>query len=150
MIRLRLELGCTRIARKLTFSACLPTLCPMSNLFRKLVAILMLLWLPLFSSSALAATVVMQMPSGACHDVGMPVSATMDMAMNDHDANSASTDGCSTSCGVLCHLACTGYLAVPSLALISVDSAEPQISLYRVSFHSFVSVPLLPPPLARV
>ncbi len=54
---------------------------------------------------------------------------------------------CST-CGV-CHLACTGYLAVPGVELVAVQTAAREITPYLVVFHSVTSVPLVPPPLVR-
>lgn len=132
----------------------------MSNWFRKFVAILMLLWLPLFSGSALAASVAMQWSGGSCNDVAMQsMSSDMDMpdmGMSEHQqhgelpsaADEQSASSCS-ACGV-CHLACTGYLAVPGTELVTEDNSARVTIPYLVTFHSVSSAPLVPPPLARV
>jgi hypothetical protein len=126
----------------------------MSRLSRKFVAVLMLLWLPLFSGSALAATVSMQMQRGGCHDAAAAqVMSHEDMGEHHqhHGEMPAAADeqgpACN-SCGV-CHLACTGYLAVPSAELVAVQTAAREITPYLVVFHSFTSAPLVPPPLVR-
>lgn len=121
---------------------------------RKFIAVLMLLWLPLFSGSALAASVAMQLRHGGCHEVA----ASQAMSHEDmgghhqhHSATPAAADeqppACS-SCG-LCHLAGTGYLAVPGAELVTVQAAAREVTPYLVVFHSFTSAPLVPPPLAR-
>jgi hypothetical protein len=117
----------------------------MSHHTKKLIAILMMLWLPLFSGAALASSITMQMPQSVCHEMaddGDMMASDMvmdDSAMlntSDHDAANCH------ACGV-CHLACTGYLAVPSLQLTPVQNAAQLFTAYLVSF-----APLLPPPLA--
>lgn len=123
----------------------------MSRSLGKFIAILMLLWLPLFSGSALAAAVAMQMPNGSCHETAMQMEATdMDMDMGDHDGHISVTDEHGNSCNALCHLACTGYLGVVGVTVISAHATERQITPYLVSFRSITSVPLVPPPLAPV
>jgi hypothetical protein len=117
----------------------------MSHFTQKLIAVLFALWLPLFSGSALAASVTMQLsnaPAGQCHDMdGMA-----DMEMPDMSADEAAP-ACA-SCG-LCHLACTAYFAVATVALTVSQPAALDNTPYLVSFHSVSSTPLLPPPLAR-
>ena len=56
----------------------------MSCISRKFVAVLMLLWLPLFSGSALAASLAMQAQQGDCHQTAMQHGE--DMSMHHHDA----------------------------------------------------------------
>jgi hypothetical protein len=128
----------------------------MSRLTRKFVAILMLLWLPVFSGSALAASVSMQLPSSHCHDESMQMMSDMDMAdmdmsaMQHHNEMPAADEqnpSCS-ACGV-CHLACTGYLAVPGVTAVAVQTSAREATPYLVIFHSFTSAPLVPPPLVR-
>lgn len=112
----------------------------------------MLLWLPLFSGNALAASIPLRAQGNGCdqvariqtlshaamdhaqHDGGMPADAGChDPACSDHD---------------LCHLACTGYLAapdgVPAVVATQVHEAMP----YRAAFHSRHVLPLDHPPLA--
>ncbi|MEQ1527470.1 MAG: DUF2946 domain-containing protein [Gallionella sp.] len=126
----------------------------MSNSFRKFVAILMLLWLPLFSGNTLAAMVSMPMQQGSCHEIATPEKmAHSGKAQNHHHHEKASVtadeqnSSCS-SCGV-CHLFCAGYLLVPSVALAAVQTSTSETIPYLVSFRSTTFAPLLPPPLAR-
>ncbi|MDP2144003.1 MAG: DUF2946 domain-containing protein [Gallionella sp.] len=121
----------------------------MSNLSRKFVAVLMLLWLPLSGGSALAASMAMQAQQGSCHQT---VVQPDDMSMHHHDAapeqlapDEHAASSCD-SCGI-CHLACSGYLAVPDIAAPTAPQAAAAMTPYLVSFHSVVSTPLLPPPL---
>lgn len=117
----------------------------------------MLLWLPLFSGSAMAATISMQLQQGGCHEAAasqnMPEMDMMDMAEHHqhHEGMSSAADEQSPSCSAcgVCHLACTGYLAVPVIELVAAQTAAREITPYLVAFHSVTSVPLLPPPLAR-
>src|SRR5574340_1263897 len=93
--------------------------------FRKFVAFLMLLWLPLSSSAALAATVSMQTQHSGCHEVMLPEMHNTDAAKHQHhdtettsvlDQTVSNDDGAScNSCGA-CHLSCSGYLAVSAVA----------------------------------
>jgi Protein of unknown function (DUF2946) len=144
--------------RQLTNQWCLLTLHHMTNWFRKFVAILLLLWLPLFSGNALAASVAMQVPSGHCHDEAMQMMPDMemsDMVMDPHQAQhneaSISADEQSTSCNScgVCHIACTGYLAMPSVPTVPMQTSACDITPHLVSFRSITSTPLVPPPLAR-
>lgn len=124
---------------------------------RKFIAVLMLLWLPLSGGSALAATVSMQMPQGKCHEAAMSqaMSQAMSHDMGEHHQHHgkmpATTDEHSPSCSAcgVCHLACTGYLAVPGVEPVALQTAAHEITPYLVVFHSVTSVPLVPPPLAR-
>jgi hypothetical protein len=121
---------------------------------RKFVAVLMLLWLPLFSGSAMAATISMQLQQGGCHEAAASQNMPdMDMAEHHqhHEGMSSAADEHSPSCSAcgICHLACTGYLAVPVVELVAAQTAAREITPYLVAFHSVTSVPLLPPPLAR-
>jgi hypothetical protein len=123
---------------------------------KKFVAVLMLLWLPVFTGNALAASISMQMPQGGCHDAAMSHEAmnmdmTMDMSMDmdEHQPVPAGEHSPSCSaCGV-CHLACTGYLAVPGVEIADVQTSALEATPYLVVFHSFTSAPLVPPPLVR-
>jgi hypothetical protein len=129
----------------------------MTRSARKLIAVLMLLWLPIFTGSALAASVSMQLPQqSSCHESA--TSQTMShagMDMGEHRMHHGEmpapagehSPSCS-DCGV-CHLACTGYLAVADVALSAVQAAALELTPYLVVFHSFTSAPLVPPPLVR-
>lgn len=112
----------------------------------------MLLWLPLFSGSALAATISMQMPQGSCHEAAAPQTMPgMDMSGHHHhqDGMPAAADEHSPSCSAVCHLACTGYLAVPGVELVAAIEAARDNTPYLVAFQSVTSAPLVPPPLVR-
>lgn len=120
----------------------------MSRLTQKIIAVLLAVWLPLFSGSALAASVSMQMPAGHCQDETMSMADMGDMDMSAHhmsDTSDQHAPACD-SCG-LCHLACTA--AVPSV-VVAAQTAACDVTPYAVSFRSFTSAPLLPPPLALV
>jgi ferredoxin len=116
----------------------------------------MLLWLPIFTGSALAASVSMQLPQGECHDasmshegMNMDMAMAMDMNMDEHQPVPAGEHSPScTDCGI-CHLACTGYLTVPGVSSAAVQTAVLEITPYLVVFNSVSSAPLLPPPLVR-
>jgi hypothetical protein len=126
----------------------------MNRLTRKFIAVLMLLWLPLATGSALAASISMQMAQANCHEAAAMQSMSHE-GMGEHpmhhgempapaDKHSPSCD----SCGI-CHLACTGYLAVPSVITAGIQTASRETTPYVVFFQSVTSVPLLPPPLVR-
>jgi membrane protease subunit (stomatin/prohibitin family) len=126
----------------------------MSDLTRKFIAVLMLLWLPLSSGSALAASMSMQLQRGGCMETAtMQSMAHEDMAGHHQHHEQApaaadTQDNTCNDCGV-CHLACTGYLAVPSTEVVAAQATELETTPYLVVFHSFTSAPLVPPPLAR-
>lgn len=124
----------------------------MSHLSRKLVAVFMLLWLPLFSGSALAASVSMQLQRGY-HEAAVQAMAHEEMSgcHQHNDAQPVAADEQTPACSAcgLCHLACTGYLAVPGAELVAVQTAAREVTPYLVVFHSFTSAPLVPPPLVR-
>ncbi|OIR14671.1 hypothetical protein GALL_44770 [mine drainage metagenome] len=121
---------------------------------RKFIALFLLLWLPLFSGSALAATVSMQMQQGKSHEAAAAHMMSHDGMAGHHQspckmhAATAEHGSSCDACGV-CHLACTGYLAVPGIEMIPVQTAASEITPYLVAFDSLVSAPLVPPPLVR-
>ena len=118
----------------------------MSRLTRKFIALLLLLWLPLSSGSALAATVSMQMHD-ACHDMTVPT--MQHQYAGDHHAVVQHGHGVPCSiCGV-CHLVCSGYLATLAPELAAVQFDDKLMTPYQVSFKSITTAPLDPPPLAR-
>jgi hypothetical protein len=128
----------------------------MTNSARKFVAVLMLLWLPVFTGSALAASISMQLPQAGCHEAATVQTMSHEgMDMGEHHMHHGEmptpadehSPSCS-SCGV-CHLACTGYLAVPDVAMAAAQTAALETTPYLVVLHSFTSAPLVPPPLVR-
>jgi ferredoxin len=116
----------------------------MPRLSKKIIAVLFAIWLPLFSGSALASSVAMSAPSGT-----MSADHCQDEAMADMDMSDGDEQAACASCG-LCHLACTAYFAVATVALTVSQSAASDNTPYLVSFHSVSFTPLLPPPLVRV
>lgn len=126
----------------------------MNRLTRKFIAVLMLVWLPIATGSALAASISMQMPKADCHEAAMQTMSHDGMAghhhMHHHEMPApAEKHGAScNTCGV-CHLACTGYLAVPGVTAATVQIAARETTPYAVFFQSVTFVPLLPPPLVR-
>lgn len=130
----------------------------MSRLFRQFVAVLMMLWLPLSSGSALASSLAMEVASH--HKMTMAHESCHEMAGMDvmvyaaaHDATgsilAASDDDSGTSCNTcgICHLACSGYLAMPSILAPDMPQAAVEVTPYRFSFLSITPTPLVPPPL---
>ena len=112
----------------------------------------MLLWLPLFSGSALAATISMQTQQGRCHETAAShtmAHSHMGAHHQHHSEMPPSTDEHSPSCSAVCHLACTGFLAVPGIALAAAETHVRENTPYLVAFDSFSSAPLVPPPLVR-
>lgn len=116
----------------------------MSLSARKFIAVLLAIWLPLFSGNALAAGVSMQMPHGTCHE--MDLAAMQDMG-DQHNDQTPSHDP--SSCNALCHLACGGYMGVQEIKALTVPQTEGSATPYQFSFHSISTLPLLPPPLTR-
>ena len=131
----------------------------MSRPLRQFIAVLLAIWLPLFSGAAFAASVSMQAQRGACHETGMQQMHHQDMGVHQHhhdefsaaqDQDDASHDQQESSCNAcgVCHLACSGYLAVPTVETVAVQLTARSVTPYLVSFHSITSTPLVPPPLA--
>ena len=129
----------------------------MSLTTRKFIAVLLAFWLPLFSGGVLAESLSMQLQRGSCHEAAQNVRLAVVDEHTHHQLAPAAVDDQSTdqhesscnACGV-CHLACSGYLAVSDLSGLAVQRAAITVVSYLLSFHSITSIPLLPPPLARV
>jgi hypothetical protein len=125
----------------------------MTRFAQKFIAVLMLLWLPVFTGSALAASVSMQMQQGECHEAAASQTMSHEDMGEHHQHHSempAAADEHSPSCSAcgVCHLACTGYLAVPGVAM-AVQVTARESTPFLLAFHSVTTTPLLPPPLAR-
>ncbi len=142
---------------------------------RKFIAVLLALWLPLFSGSVLAASVSMQLHSGQLHSgqfhAGQSHSEqALNEAVADMPQDMQHGDSCEqqfvgnsdhhaaphdhhdkkcAACGV-CNIACSGYLAVSDLSGLTRQQPDSVLTSYLLSFNSVSSIPLLPPPLARV
>lgn len=123
---------------------------------RKFIALLLAVWLPLFSGNALAVAVAMQAGNGCCpaameeeahplhHEAAMAHQPAME---HDHSAAHQHEDA---SCANpdMCHLACTGYLAASLSGIAQPLPVRQAFEAVPVSFRSVSLALLLPPPLA--
>lgn len=107
---------------------------------KKLIAVILAIWLPLFSGDALAVSVSMQ---SAC-EVHATHATTQNASARHHPGG--------MSCNVcgFCHLAGTGYLAASDMMPCSMEPTGSARSFYLFSFSSITSPPLVPPPLAAL
>ncbi|MBI3481242.1 MAG: DUF2946 domain-containing protein [Nitrosomonadales bacterium] len=127
----------------------------MSQFSRKIVAVLMLLWLPLFAGNALATAVSMQMPHGSCQEAdAMQSMEHEDIGEHHHSdmqmSSAGEEDGAScNSCGI-CHLGCSSYLAMTIIGILAVQADALSATPYLVTYKSVSSAPLTPPPSPRV
>jgi hypothetical protein len=133
----------------------------MFRLPKKFVAVLLAVWLPLFSGYALADSIVMQNMHGDCHgsqQVSHPSQQVSDLhqhmhhvqlAANEHQSAGQQDSQGSTcnNCGV-CQLACSGYLAAVTIDVVDAQPSSQSFTLFSKQFQSFTSAPLVPPPLA--
>jgi len=131
----------------------------MLNITRKLIALMMALWLPLFSGSALAASVAMHAMGGDCSSAveqpfdhhhaishGQPTDHATHDGSGPHQGDHHDTS--CKNCGV-CHIACCGYIATIGTG---VEVLQPSAKSYVSALSQFQSVtfaPLDPPPLVR-
>ena len=120
---------------------------PMSLSVRKYIAVLLAIWLPLFSGSVLATSVSMQLHNSTSAVV-ISHDDVMEQGCEQQSVNNGHPDKKCTACGV-CHLACSGYLTVSELIHPTVQLSDVSGTHYLLSFNSTTSIPLLPPPLAR-
>jgi ferredoxin len=124
----------------------------MSPALRKYIAVLLALWLPLFSGGVLAESLSMQLQRGSCHEAAQSTDEHIHHPLASAAVDDQSADQQGTSCNAcgVCHLACSGYLAGSDLSGPAVQRAAISVTSYLLSFHSITSIPLLPPPLTRV
>lgn len=125
----------------------------MSMRSRKFIAVLLLLWLPLFSASAVAESLAMQMQRGDCHEssemmMSMSHDDMMDHGMMQHETMQASNEEESscTACAI-CHVASSAFLDVPAVAMQLIETGSQPVSFIPETFVSHHSAPLVPPPL---
>lgn len=121
----------------------------MSLSIRKLIAVLLAIWLPLFGGSAQAASISMQRDS--CHEVGMEAMQMAGDHQHHHHAADQSPSHHGSSCNAcgVCHLVCGGYLSVQEINTSTLQPTDASQTPYLLSFRSITSIPLLPPPLAQ-
>lgn len=138
----------------------------MTRLSKRFVAVLLAIWLPLFSGNVLAAAITMQSMSGDCHvaqsDVIQPVAQhshhNMDQhiqhdyhlaqQMQQHDHQNDQPQTSHKDCGV-CQLAGSGYLAAVIIEVAEMKMSALSFTPAPAQFQSHTSAPLDPPPLAR-
>jgi hypothetical protein len=127
---------------------------------KKFIALLLAVWLPLFSGYALADSVVMQNMRGGCH-VGQQITHSMQhnsasrlymQAVHGQQANGLHHGHppiCNDNCG-LCQLACSGYFSAQATGIAEFESSSQVFSIVSTEFQSVTIALLDPPPLARV
>ncbi len=85
---------------------------------------LLAVWLTLFGSSALVATIFLQ--QGACHEAGM------EMMQGDHH-DQYQQQPCE-NCGI-CHLACSAYLGMQQIRTPDILRVAGIVTPALISFH---------------
>ena len=134
----------------------------MFRTIRKFIAVVLAIWLPLFSGNALAGAVVMHAKGGNCH------TAVQQSGHHSHDASArhqhmhpahpaANPDVSSShrvqsnsSCDghAACHQVCCGYAAGSALVIVAAQQADRIFAPYLETPRSR-TLPLFdPPPLA--
>jgi ferredoxin len=144
----------------------------MFRLPRKFVAVLLAVWLPLFSGNALAASIAMQSINGDCHTAvaqqvlhrsqhvsashqhmhHAQLAANQDQSPGHQEQQNSPNDIQNSSCNNcgVCQLACSGYLAAVAINVAEAQLSVQSFTLSSTQFQSVTSAPLDPPPLARV
>lgn len=127
----------------------------MSHAFGKFIAVIMVIWLPLFSGNALAASMVMQVMGGDHHGAvaqqGEPHMHCPSAAQQHIQYSLLAADqdqSAGEDCGT-CHFACGGYMATASIKVMEVQSLARLFISPSSQFQSITLTPLDPPPLAR-
>lgn len=138
---------------------------------RKFIAVLIAIWLPLFSGNVLAVSIAMQAMDSDCHPAAVQQNEhqlhhaqaaqhhqlaadqvqSADLPVDFQDQQHSGCENQDSGCGNsgICHLACSGYMAAVSIT-VAID--QPLAQLFVSSSTSFKSValtPLDPPPLTR-
>ena len=149
----------------------------MIHLSRKFVAVLLAIWLPLFSGNVLAAAITMHplnghSMNGDCHVAAhteVSNSTIQNLGISNYGHHDASTHqhvqlahhqlhqtqqhdqqhAAHNDCG-MCQLACCGYLATAETEIAEVPPLAQLFTPHATQFQSVTSAPLDPPPLARV
>ena len=130
---------------------------------RKFVAVLLAIWLPLFSGNALAEAVVMHSKGGSCHATAQQGGHHSHQASArhqhmhqehlaaNHDLPSSQHNQQDSSCNdhAVCHLVCCGYVAGSVPVMVAAQQADRIFAPYLDSPRT-LTLPLFdPPPLAR-
>ena len=131
---------------------------------KKFIAVLLAIWLPLFSGNALAESIAMHSKGGDCHVAAAQQSGhhshqasarhqhmhQAQLAAN-HDLSSSHHDQQNSSCKdhTICHLACCGYVT-GSVSVIIAEQQADRIFTPYLDIPRTLTLPLFdPPPLAR-
>jgi len=130
----------------------------------KFIAVILAIWLPLFSGNALAASIAMQSVSGNCHSAAAQQSehqphcastmqqpmhhAQIDTGMDQPAGHQDQPNPAGDNCGT-CHSACCGYMVTASAKAMEVQPSARMFATISSQFQSITSTPLDPPPLAR-
>ncbi|MDO8412168.1 MAG: DUF2946 domain-containing protein [Gallionellaceae bacterium] len=120
--------------------------------FKKFLALILAIWLPLFSGNALAMHIAMQndnqsaamqQASHQSHQHQMDVN--QEQSTSHHEGKDSGCNNCS-----VCHLACCGYMNTAAITMAEIQLSSVAHPSLSPVFQSFASAPLDPPPLARV
>lgn len=109
----------------------------MSSITRKFIAVILAIWLPIFSGNALAVPV--QAMGGDEHT--MHCDEAMQHALNDIDQDQSAGYQCGT-----CH--CCGYMAVAAIEVIEAQTSSIKFPPFLTRFQSITSYPPDHPPLS--
>jgi len=131
----------------------------MSDSVKKFIAVLLAIWLPLFSGNALAESIAMHAKGGSCHTEAAPQNVHHShQASTQHQAHlaanndsSPSHDQQNSSCKnhAVCHLACCGYAAASVSVIVAMQQADRIFAPYLDAPRT-LTLPLFdPPPIAR-
>jgi len=134
----------------------------MFHTIKKFIAVLLAIWLPLFSGNALAESVVMHSKGGSCHAVAVQQSGHHSQQASvqhmhhahlaaNHDLSSIHHDQQNSSCNdhAVCHQVCCGYVASSVSVIVAVQQADRIFAPYLDAPRT-LTLPLFdPPPLAR-
>ena len=121
---------------------------------RKFAALLLAIWLPLFSGNALAASVTMLAMSDECPMMAAQINARSHhgyQATGQHES-AMQQDGNDFACNDIgvCHFACSGYLATLALEMMKTLLSAQSYPTSATQFQSCTTTPLDPPPLSCV
>ena len=129
---------------------CQATLMPYST--RKFAALLLAIWLPLFSGNALAASVTMLAMSDECPMMAAQINAHQQQSSHYGEQAADQHDVHNTACNDsgVCHFACSGYMATLVFEVMKVLQSVQSYPASTTQFQSCTTTPLDPPPLSRV
>jgi len=137
----------------------------MLRISKKFIALLLAVWLPLFSGYALADSIIMQSVRmhGDCRFAHQAThSSQQDSAsqqymhhaqMNGNEnQTTVSPDNKGSGCNNsgICQFSCNGYFVATNVNMAAVEPSTQSFMPFLTQFQSVTIAPLDPPPLARV